>query len=53
MAKYYHIKKTDIEYMVKQITAAQMKTGLFYNVSVLPYRGKHYNPKLYATIKIG
>ena len=53
MTKYYHIKKDDIEYMVKQITAAQMKTGLFYNVSVLPYRGRRYDKNKYVTIKIG
>ena len=53
MAKYYHIKKTDIDYMIRQITAAQMKTGLFYNITVLPYRGNSYNPEIYCTMKIG
>ena len=53
MSKYYHIKKTDIQYMLKTISSAQMKTGLFYNVSVLRYRGKRYNPDQYVTIKIG
>ena len=53
MPKYYHVKKSDIQYMMKTINAAQIKTGLFYNVSVLPYRGKRYNPDEYATIKIG
>ena len=53
MKKYYHVKKSDTDYMIKQITAAQMKTGLFYNVVVLPYRGKSYNPEKYVTIRIG
>lgn len=53
MAKYYHIKKTCVQAFIAKLNAIQTKTGYFYNISVLPYRGKRYNSELYATIKIG
>ena len=51
--KYYHIKKSDIPAMLAAISRGQAGTKTFYNVSVLPYRGRKLDPAEYVTIKIG
>jgi hypothetical protein len=53
MSKYYHIKKTSVPAFIRRLNAIESKTGIFYNIAVLPYRGKKYSPDLYATVKIG
>lgn len=53
MKKYMHVKKTDIQATLKYISWSQTTAGMFYNVRVLPYRGKKYNPETYVTIAIG
>lgn len=51
--KYLHVKKADIRATLDYISWSQSKSGTFYNVSVIPYRGRKYNPDLYVTVKIG
>lgn len=51
--KYIHVKKESIPETLKYISWSQATAGTFYNVRVLPYRGKKYNPETYVTIAIG
>lgn len=51
--KYYHVKKSDVAATLNYISWSQSTAGTFYNVSVLPYRGKKYNPDTFVTIRVG
>lgn len=42
--KRYYINKADTEKVIDQITAAQRKANIFYNVAVKPYKGKKHDP---------
>ena len=51
--QYIYVKRKNVEAQLKYISWSQEKANVFYNVRVLPYRGKKYNPEKYVTIAIG
>lgn len=50
---YIYVHKAALQATLKYISWSQTTAGTFYNVRVLPYRGKKYNPETYVTIAIG
>jgi hypothetical protein len=50
---YIYVHKAALQATLKYINWSQTTAGTFYNVRVLPYRGKKYNPETYVTIAIG
>lgn len=53
MARYIHVLKHDVNAAIRRLSLIQASNGTFYNIAVLPYRGKRLDPKAYVTIKIG
>ncbi len=51
--QYALFKKEDIAQAIRYLGEFQCYVGRFYNVSVKPYRGKHWNPEKFAWIVEG
>jgi hypothetical protein len=53
MKKYIHVARHNVDAVLRKISAVQASNGTFYNVQVLPYKGKSLDPEKYVTITIG
>ena len=53
MSKYIYVLKHNADAVIRVLNQRQQNSGTFYNISVLPYRGKALDPDQYVTIKIG
>lgn len=51
--KYFYVLKNNAAAVLREISTAQATNKTFYNVRVLPYRGKKLDPASYVTIVIG
>ncbi len=53
MPRYIHVQKHNADGVIRTLTQRQQTIGTFYNITVMPYRGKTLDPARYVTIKIG
>lgn len=53
MKRYLHVLKRNIDSVLREISIIQTSNGTFYDVCVMPYRGKTLDPEKYVTIRIG
>ena len=53
MSKYLHVAKHNVDAVLRKLSLIQASNGTFYNIAVLPYRGRTLDPDQYVTIKIG
>lgn len=53
MNKYLHVAKHNVDAVLRKLSLIQASNGTFYNIAVLPYRGRTLDPDQYVTIKIG
>lgn len=51
--QYALIRKEDLRQAIQHLIEWQSYNGTFYNVSVKPYRGKHWNPDKFVWVVEG